>query len=304
MQQEYSSLMDNGTWELVDLPPDRVAVNNMWIYKVKSGTQGDVSRFKARFVAKGCCKSAGLDYTETFSPVIRMASLRLFLAIEAARGLELCQLDIYTSFLYVPIKEDVFIHQPLGLSDGTSKVCHLKPCLYGLKQSPREFNMLMRALLVDNGWRQWISDPCIYIFRAGNIFAMIAHYADDIPAACHDATWLTSFNARHGVRLKIKDLGDLSHLLCMHITRDRSARTISLDQSLYLRDILVKHGMTDCKPSSPSMDPCFMSGLAHMDSPPLSGGPKDVYPILLGSLQYAVVCMRPNVTTALSILGP
>jgi hypothetical protein len=90
MQQEHSSLTDNGTWELVDLPPDRVVVNRMWIYKVKSDTVGDVSRFKARLVAKGCSQRAGLDYTETFPPVIRRASLRLFLAIAAARDLELC----------------------------------------------------------------------------------------------------------------------------------------------------------------------------------------------------------------------
>jgi hypothetical protein len=121
MQQEYSSIMDNGTWELVDLPNDRVVVNIMWIYKVKSGAVSDVSRFKARFVAKGCSQRAGLAYTETFSPVIRMASLRLFLAIAAARDLELRQLDIDTAFLYAPIKEDVYIRQPLGFVDGTSK---------------------------------------------------------------------------------------------------------------------------------------------------------------------------------------
>jgi hypothetical protein len=90
MQQEYSSLIDNGTWELVDLPPGRMVINGMWIYKDKSDSAGDVSRFKARFVAKGCSQRAGLDYTETFSTVIRMASMRLFLAIAAARDLELC----------------------------------------------------------------------------------------------------------------------------------------------------------------------------------------------------------------------
>jgi hypothetical protein len=123
MQLEYSSLIDNGTWELVDLPPDRVVVHIMWIYKINSDTVGDVSRLKARFVAKGCSQRVGLDYTETFSPVIRMANLRLFLAIAAARDLELCQLDIDTLFTYAPIKEDVYIHQPLGFSHGTSKVC-------------------------------------------------------------------------------------------------------------------------------------------------------------------------------------
>jgi hypothetical protein len=132
MQQEYSSLIDNGVWELVDLFRDRVVVNNMWFYKVKFDTVGDVSRLKARFVAKGCSQRVGLDYAETFSLVIRMANLRLFLTIAAARDLERCQLDIDIAFLYAPIKEYVYIRQPLGFADGTSKVCHLKRCLYGL----------------------------------------------------------------------------------------------------------------------------------------------------------------------------
>jgi hypothetical protein len=243
MQQEDSSLMDNGTWEagiLVDLLPDRV--NIMWIYKVMSYTMGDVTGFKARFVAKGCSQRAGLDYTEPLSPIIRMAILRLFLTIAAARDIELCQLDIDTGFLCAPMKEDVYIHQQLDFSDGTSKVCHLKRWLYGLKQSPREFNMLLRAWLVDNGWHQCISDPNIYIFRAGHVLAMIALYVDDIPAACYDAIWLTSIRARLGAGLKIKYFRELSQLLGMHITRDRLARTISMDQSKYLRDILAKYG--------------------------------------------------------------
>jgi hypothetical protein len=147
----------------------------MWICKIKSDTVGDVSRFKARFVAKGCSQRDGLDCTETLSPVIRMANLRLFLAIAAARDLELCQLDIDTTFLYAPIKENVYIRQLLGFFDGASKVCHLKRCLDGLKQPPREFNELLRAWLVDNGWQHFVSYPCIYIFRNGHVFAMIGN---------------------------------------------------------------------------------------------------------------------------------
>jgi hypothetical protein len=89
----------------------------------------------------------------------------------------------------------------------------------------------------------------------------------------------------------------------MHNTRDRSARTISLDQSQYMREILAKYGMTDSKPSSLPMDPGFLAGLAHMTSPPLTGVAKNVYPSLVGSLQHAAVCTRPDVSTALSILG-
>jgi hypothetical protein len=98
--------------------------------------------------------------------------------------------------------------------------------------------MLMRAWLVDHGWQQCVSDPCIYIFHAGHVFAMVALYVDDIPAACTDAALLTSFKAQLGARFKIKELGDLSQIMGMHINLDHSARTISLDKSKYVRYIL------------------------------------------------------------------
>jgi hypothetical protein len=87
-----------------------------------------------------------------------MASFRLFLAIAAARDLELCHFDIDIALLYAPIQEDVYIRQPVGFSDGTSTVCHLKRCRYGLKQPPHELNMPPRAGLVDNGWQHCVSD--------------------------------------------------------------------------------------------------------------------------------------------------
>jgi hypothetical protein len=146
--------------------------------------------------------------------------------------------------------------------------------------------MLLRAWLVDNGWQQCVFDPCIYIFCTGRVFAVIALYVDDIHAGCNDTAWLASLKAKLGERFKIKDLGDLSQLLGMHITRDRSARTTSLDQSKYLRDILAMYGMTDAKPSSLPMDPGFLAGLAHMTSPYLTGVGKDVYPKKNASYRY------------------
>jgi hypothetical protein len=129
---------------------------------------------------------------------------------------------------------------------------------------------------------------------------MIAMYVDDIPAACNNTAWLISFKARIGARIKIKDLGALSQLFGMHITRDMYARTFFLDESKYLRDIVDMRGMTGCKPSPLPMDLGFVSGLARMDSPLLTSVAKD---ILLGSLQYAPVRTRLDVSIALSILG-
>jgi hypothetical protein len=129
--------------------------------------------------------------------------------------------------------------------------------------------MLTRNCLVENEWQLCTSDLCIYTFRTGTVFATIALYVDGIHA-CDDAAWLSCFKARLGARFKIKILDAFCQLLGMHISRDRSARTISLDQTKYLRDIMTKHGMADCKTSSLPMDPGFMSGLAHMASPPLT----------------------------------
>jgi hypothetical protein len=139
MQLEFDSLTSNQTWDLVPLPAGCRVVNIMWVYKAKTDAYGAVSQYKARFVAKGCSQREGIDYTETFSPIIRLASLRVFFSIAAARDLELGGLDIDTAFMYTPIKENVYIRQPLGFDDGTTNVCHLRRCLSGMKHSPREF---------------------------------------------------------------------------------------------------------------------------------------------------------------------
>jgi hypothetical protein len=108
--------------------------------------------------------------------------------------------------------------------------------------------------------------------------------------------------AKLGARFKIKDLGDLSQPLGMHITHDKTARTILIDQSKYVKDIRVKHNMYDCKPSSLSMmEYGFLSGLGDVDSPPLTCVAKDVYPSMLGSA--LAVCTRPGICTTLSILN-
>jgi hypothetical protein len=102
-------------------------------------------------------------------------------------NLDMFQLDIDdTTFLYTLINDDVHTRQPLGFADGFSKLCHLKRCLYGIKQSPSEFSTLVWDWLVEQGWTPCMPDPCIYTFRTWTIFAMIALYVDNIPLAYND----------------------------------------------------------------------------------------------------------------------
>jgi hypothetical protein len=125
----------------------------------------------------------------------------------------------------------------------------------------------------------------------------------DLPMACNNTPWVVEFKRNLGQRFKIKDLGDFKKLLGMHITRDRVVRTVSIDDSLYIYDMLDHYGMIDCSPSTLPMDHDFLSGIAATPLTPFTGHARDIYSSLLGSLQYAAICTRPYIANALSILG-
>ena len=96
MKDEMDSMARNKVWELIDLPPGRKSIENKWVFKIKRRADGSNHKFKARLVAKGFTKIEGVDYEETFSPVVRIASIRLLLALVAHLDLELFQMDVKT----------------------------------------------------------------------------------------------------------------------------------------------------------------------------------------------------------------
>ncbi|RVW34023.1 Retrovirus-related Pol polyprotein from transposon TNT 1-94 [Vitis vinifera] len=139
MVDEMAALHSNGTWDLVVLPPGKSTVGCRWVYAVKVGPDGQVDRLKARLVAKGYTQVYGSDYGDTFSPVAKIASVRLLLSMAAMCSWPLYQLDIKNAFLHGDLAEEVYMEQPPGfVAQGESGlVCRLRRSLYGLKQSPR-----------------------------------------------------------------------------------------------------------------------------------------------------------------------
>ena len=135
---EYESLMENNTWELVDLPEGRKPIECKWIFKVKRGSNENIERYKARLVAKGFAQKYGVDYDETFAPVARYSSIRAVLAYAVQNDMIIHQMDVVTAFLHGTLEEDIYMQQPAGfIQTGKDKmVCKLKRTLYGLKQSP------------------------------------------------------------------------------------------------------------------------------------------------------------------------
>lgn len=175
MEGEMNSLKENQVWDLTHLPAGKKTVGSRWVYKRKTGSDGETLRFKARLVAQGFTQRYGTDYDETFSPVVRMESVRMLVAVATQRSMELHQVDVTTAFLNGILQEEVYMRQPRGFQTGDKEmVCRLKKSIYGLRQSPRCWNTALDAQL---GFTQSDSDPCIYLSTEKTFY--IGVYVDD-----------------------------------------------------------------------------------------------------------------------------
>ena len=176
MKVENKSLLDNKTWTLVKLLEARKVLCGKWVYKLKRGLNGEILRWKARWVVRGFEQQEGIDYNETFASVVKPMSYKAMFAIAAALDLEIHQIDVKTAFLYRDIDEEIYVEQLTGLEDGTGRVCRLNKALYGLKQSPRIWYNTLSTFLEGLGFTALSSD--IGVFTKGHVY--IAIYVDDL----------------------------------------------------------------------------------------------------------------------------
>ena len=123
MQHELSALQKNNTWVLVDLPKGKKAISCKWVYKLKLKSDCSIERYKARLVARGFTQKQGIDYDETFSPVIKMSSVRCIIALAASKHWDIWQLDVNNAFLHGDLHEEVYMKAPNGLANASGKVC-------------------------------------------------------------------------------------------------------------------------------------------------------------------------------------
>ncbi|XP_061347839.1 uncharacterized mitochondrial protein AtMg00820-like [Gastrolobium bilobum] len=115
MDAELNALAKNDTWTIVDLPPDKTPIGCKWVYKIKYRSNGEIERHKARLVAKGFTQQEGIVFFDTFSPVVKLTSIRVLLSIAAAKGWILEQLDVDNAFLHDDLSEEVYMKIPPGL---------------------------------------------------------------------------------------------------------------------------------------------------------------------------------------------
>ena len=180
MEEEHNSLINNHTWDLVNLPKGRKVVRCKWIYRTKFVADGSVDKYKARLVAKGFSQVPGIDYTETFAPVAKMNSIRLTLAIVAAQGWVVHQMDVKSAFLNGDLHEEIYMEQPQGFVQDSTMVCRLKKSIYGLKQAPQAWYAKMDSFLLSVGFTRYHSDSNVYILNSDDAHLLLLLYVDDL----------------------------------------------------------------------------------------------------------------------------
>ena len=293
MQDEYDALIKNKTWVLVPRPSNVNIIRSMWIFRHKMKSDGSFERHKARLVGDGRSQKAGVDCDETFSPVVKPATIRSVLSIALSKSWPIHQLDVQNAFLHGHLHETVYMHQPLGFRDPVhpDHVCLLQKSLYGLKQAPRAWYQRFADFVSTIGFYHSKSDHSLFIYRKGNDMAYILLYVDDIILTASSDDLRKSIMKLLASEFAMKDLGPLNYFLGITVTRH--ADGLFLCQQKYAEEIIDRAGMTSCKPAPTPVDTKAKLSVSL-------GSPYENpthYRSLAGALQY-LTFMRPDISYA------
>ncbi|KAJ9542762.1 hypothetical protein OSB04_029268 [Centaurea solstitialis] len=309
MKAEMESLLKSGTWELVLIPKGKKAVRSKWVFKLKEGaTPEEKPRYKARLVAKGYSQIPGVDYNDIFSPVVKHTSIRALLGMVASDDLELEQMDVTTAFLNGELEEEIFMHQPEGfvVPGKEGHVCKLIKSLYGLKQSPRQWYKRFDAFVTAHGLSNSSYDSCVYFKKCddGSILYLLL-YVDDMLIAAKDMGEVQKVKDQLSSEFEMKDLGAAKKILGMEIVRDRKARKLYLSQEGYVQKVLRRFGMSEAKPVNTPFAPHFKlsSALSPSTQADVAYMARVPYSSAVGSLMYAMICTRPDLAYAVSMVS-
>lgn len=240
MKDEYAALMRNNTWSLVHLPPGRKAIGCKWVFKLKENPDGSINKYKARLVAKGFHQQEGFDFTETFSPVIKLVTIRLVLTLALTYKWDIQQIDVNNAFLNGFLTEEIFMAQPPGFVDSNKElVCKLNRALYGLKQAPRAWYERLSNTLLQFGFQPSRCDPSLFTYVKGDAKLYVLIYVDDIIVTGSSSSLIQSLISKLNVKFALKQLGQLDYFLGIEV-RHQPNGSLLLTQSKYIKELLAR----------------------------------------------------------------
>lgn len=289
MREEFDSLMQNNTWTLVKRPADAKVIESMWILKEKF--EGSQTRFKARFVAKGFRQKYGVDYFETFSPVVNQSSVRLLLSHAIQNRMEVFHLDVKTAYLNSKLEETIYIAQPYLFEKGNDMVCKLNKAIYGLKQAAKCWNQHLTSVLLEMDFEQLNADHCIFANACRT--SIIAIYVDDLLIITKNQTQFDMIQKRLNSHFQITNKGKASHFLGVEIRQLKD--TIELSQVKFIDDLLTRFKMEQCRGVATPMTPETSIEATEQDQPCED---LHLFQSIVGSLIYLSNGTRPDIQFA------
>lgn len=298
MSSEYAALLRNNTWELVPFEQSMHVVQNRWVFRVKHKADGSVERLKARLVAKGFQQTPGLDFFETYSPVIKPSTLKVVFTLAVTYNWDIQQVDVNNAFLNGTLKETVFMRQPEGFIDNSkpNHVCLLKKALYSLRQAPRAWYDQLSNALLQWGFTNSTSDISLFIYKKVDKIILLLVYVDDILVTGNDAYLINKAISDLDKSFTLKILGSINFFLGFEASRTNSE--LRLTQQKYLKELLLKTNMAN---STPCPTPMCPSHKLHKSDGPLLEEPT-LYRSTVGSLQY-LTWTRPDISFAVNKLS-
>ena len=292
MQEELHQFELNNVWELVKRPDPRKhnIIGTKWIYRNKQDENGLVVRNKARLVAQGYTQVEGIDFDETFAPVARLEAIRILLAYANHHDIILYQMDVKSAFLNGKLEEEVYVAQPPGFEDpkNPDKVIRLNKAQYGIKQAPRAWYDTLKEFFVKNGFTPGSLDPTLFTKSYDGELFVCQIYVDDIIFGCTDQRYSDEFAYMMSEEYQMSMMGELKFFLGLQIRQQRNG--IFISQEKYLKDVLRKFGMQDCKGVKIPMP---TNGHLCTDENGIDFDQK-VYRSMIGSLLY-LCASRPDI---------
>ena len=298
MIEEYAALMNNQTWVLVPANDQMKIVDHKWVFRTKYHADGSVQRYKARLVAKGFQQTPGVDFFETFSPVIKPCTIRVIFTLAVTYKWDIQQIDINNAFLNGDLQEVVYMTQPVGFVDPSkpSHVCQLKKALYGLKQAPRAWFEKLKQALVTWGFKASTSDSSLFIFSNTKDLIFLLVYVDDILVTGNNVSLIKKILDDLNKCFALKTLGFVGYFLGFEVHRDENG--ILLTQSKYISDLLKKANMINAKSCSTPM--CSSNKLARDKGDSFEHS--TLYRSIIGGLQYLTLS-RPDIAFSVNKLS-
>lgn len=281
------------------MPAGAKKIGVKWVYKTKFNENGEVEKYKARLVTKGYAQEYGIDYEEVYAPVLRMDTVRMFLALATQRIWTVFQLDVKSAFLHGNLKEDVYVEQPRGyeVKNELHKVYKLIKTLYGLRQSPRTWFVRLEEYFIKEGFEKCNSEHTLFTktSETGNLLA-VSVYVDDLIYAGDDENMVAEFKKSMMNEFYMSDLGKMRLFLGIEVLQLSDG--IFIGQRRYVLDVLKKFGMEHCNAVQNPVVPGFKL-FRDENGAELNG---TQYRQLVGSIMY-IRATRPDIAYVVSLIS-